>query len=127
MAKTLSEEEIEELLKNGASVDSDNVELSLAGMTQLLGQMRTLVEVNKQIANRNNNDLVNAVNNLTMSVNDKSFKPQDLRPLVDTIMANNKPIEPPKPTAYKHEFTRNSRGLLTSMTSTPVGPLDVTS
>lgn len=116
----LTEAEIKQLLNEGAEVKTDNIELSLAGMVQLLGHVRALVDVNKQIAARNNKDLVDAVNKLTQSVQNKSFKPQDLKPLIDTIVANNQPIEPPAPTAYKHEFVRNSRGLLTSMTSTPI-------
>lgn len=122
MVKKLSEQEIQDLLAGGASVESDNVELSLAGMVQLLNHVKSLVDVNKQIAAKNNSDMVTAINGLTSAVKEKSFKHQDLKPLVDVIIANNKPVEIPDPVAYNHTIARGSKdGRILSIKSTPVG------
>lgn len=53
MANQLSEHEIQELLDNGATVESDNKELSLAGMAKLLEQMSKLVEAVDRLTESN--------------------------------------------------------------------------
>ena len=120
MANELSEEEIEALLAGGAEVSTGNTELSLAGMVQLLGHVRELVDANKRIAARNNDDMVQAIKGLTDAVQKKSFKPQDLKPLIDTLAECSKPAEALEAPTYVHTIMRGSKdGRILTITSTP--------
>ena len=103
----LTEKDIEALTQQGLTVESKNINLSVAGMVQLLSQMQALVETNKQLVQRDNKELVAAVQALTKEVHGKDVKQQDLKPLIEAIANTVKPTEPAKPTSYKFELVRN--------------------
>jgi len=112
----LTQAELQSLLASGATVERNNVQISVAGMVQMLRHMGSMVETNKAIASKTNDAMVEAVNKLTHAVKEKSFKPQDLKPLIDSLLNNNKPG---KPIAYDFNIERNSRGVMTKVSATP--------
>lgn len=117
----LSEKEIEDLIAAGATIENNTVTLSVFGMSQILAKMQAMINVSQKIADKNNDSVVEAVNGLTTAVQQKSFKAQDLKPLVAVLADSlNKPVPEVKHPDYNFKIVRNSRGLMSSVEASVV-------
>ena len=132
MPKLIPINELEELSEEGAELSYGKREIFVALLTGLVDQVQ-------RIANADHNDLITAIKDLAVSMeNGPPIEPVDLAPLMELIMKMQNPIinleqqpvtvevlvQPAKKVPYRFDIEHNNRDVMTSIIATPLGDDD---
>jgi hypothetical protein len=115
MPKPLTNEELLELISEGATIRSDKPEESSEKMDMLIGQLQAVVDSNQAIVEEHRSQMTTLLDKLVDQLRAQKVNYEPFANLIKEMrMAEHKP----RP-AYEFKVNRNSRGLIDTVEVVP--------
>ena len=122
MPRKLSASELLEIVQQGGKVSREQgSSVASEGFTQLMDQMKSLVNSHQQAAEQQRQLMTQVMTRLTEALKDFKGGEVDLKPLESLVAKLTETQHVEKPT-YQFHVERNSRGFMTGMTAKPSTP-----
>lgn len=120
MAKTITPEEVARLKREGAEILREKREVSVDGFGALAQAFTRIAEANEAMAAKRNDDVLEAINRLSKTIEENAPRTYDLRPELRELIETQRAllIRDSAP-EYRFQIKRNSRHFMTEVIASP--------
>jgi len=117
----MTAEQIAQAKAKGARIERETRNVELQGLTALVAEFKRMADSVDTIAQKRNDDLLEAISNLTEAVKQQELKGSDinvdLTPIAEIIEELQKPVQR---VPYDFNVERDQRGLMKNVRAIPV-------
>lgn len=121
MPRTISQEELDELISLGAEIEHEEEErgpIELKGLNELVQQLSKIAKANEAIAAKQSERLTDVLEKLTVACGQQKI---NLNPIINMVrelkeLATPREVERP---SYEFNIQRDNRGLMQSVQAIP--------